>query len=284
MKTSISRRSRQRIRIAIDLLTSAAILLAVGVVIWRSWPASPPPIPVPADPVTLDGAVVRGNPAASTVMIEYADFQCPYCGAFDRETMPEFNRRYVAAGKVRFAYRHMIGPSHDRALPAAIAAECAGRQGKFWEMHDLLFANQAKLDDKSLADHRQTLGLDAATFKACQADATVAGRVTNDTTRAREIKIGGTPTFFIGVAQADGRVKVRRALRGAVPFADLQTAIDAELAGAPPGTLVWLRPTVVILLAAALGMALVFAARRRRVRRLSQADQLAFFKGVSASS
>jgi protein-disulfide isomerase len=267
MNTSAGRRrSRHRLQIATDLLTSGAILVAVAVVIWQNWPSPPPPpAAVPADPVALDGAIVKGNPAAAVVMIEFADFQCPYCGTFERQTMPNFDRQYVAGGRVRFAYHHLLGPSHERAVPAAVAAECAGRQGKFWEMHDLLFADQSKLDDNSLAAHSQTLGIDPVGFKTCQADATVAAGITRETTRARDLKIAGTPTFFIGTAQPDGRVRVRRALRGAVAFTDLQTAVDAELAGGLPARSFWLRPTTVTSAASAgLLLGLAFWLRHRR--------------------
>jgi protein-disulfide isomerase len=239
MKTRNKRRRiGRRTQSTIDAFLSLATLVAIGVVIWNNWPAPPPPpVPLPAEPIALDGAATKGQPAGTVIMIEYSDFECPHCGAFARQTLPTVEQQYVATGKVRLAYRHVTPPGHRRALPAAIAADCAGQQGKFWEMHDRLFADQTKLDDASLAAHARALALDAVAFKTCQADPASADRIARDMAQARSLRIAGTPAFLIGAVMADGRVKVTRSLRGAVPLSDLQKALDAELGG---GVLAWL--------------------------------------------
>jgi protein-disulfide isomerase len=164
-------------------------------------------------------------------LIVYSDFECRYCGAFARETLPGVVREYVETGKVRLAFRHVAPPTHRRAVPAAVAAECAGQQGKFWEMHDRLFANQAELDDVSLSAHARALGIDLTAFAACQADKAIGDRVTSEIAQGMKLRISGTPSFFIGTIQSDGRVKVTRSLRGALPLKGIQEALDLELDG-----------------------------------------------------
>jgi protein-disulfide isomerase len=261
------RRARRRAQSRIDVVLTIAIVGTIGFVIWvnRPLPARPP-IPLPAESLALDGMSTRGSAAALVVLIEYSDFECRFCGAFVRETLPAVLREYVESGKVRLAYRHVTPPTHRRAVPAAIAAECAKRQGKFWEMHDRLFANQTKLDDASLTAHAGALGLDVAAFAGCQADPAIADRVASDTTEARNLRISGTPSFFIGLAQPDGRVRVTRSLRGAVPLQAFQEALDREVDGGLLG-MNW----SLGLAGGAVGVGLVgvgLIVRRRRARRL----------------
>ncbi|HZL92541.1 MAG TPA: thioredoxin domain-containing protein, partial [Vicinamibacterales bacterium] len=195
------RRATRRMKFTIDVLTTIGIFVAVGVVIWRNWPATPPPpIPLPVEPLAVDAAPTKGSPAASIVVVLYSDFECPYCGTFARGTLATVDRLYVASGKVRLVYRYTAPPNHPRALPSAIAAECARGQGRFWDMHDRLFADQAKLDDASLGAHADAIGLDAVVFKSCQADPAIAARIARDVSGSRSLRIGGTPAFFIGSA------------------------------------------------------------------------------------
>jgi protein-disulfide isomerase len=222
----------------IDVLVTIAIVIAVGVVIWRNWPEPlPPPIPIPAEPLVVDDKPARGSDSASVVLIGYSDFQCPYCGVFARDTLPGLDREYVASGKIQVMYSHVTPPNHPRALPAAIAADCAARQGKFWEMHDRLFADQTKLDDASLASHAKAIGLDETAFSACQSDPAVKDRIARETTQSRSLRVAGTPGFFIGRLQPDGRVKVTRSIRGAAPLENFQDVLDEELG---EGSLGWL--------------------------------------------
>lgn len=232
MKTSSERRrARRRVQSRVDVVLTVAIVITIAFVMWAQWPPPPPPpISLPPEPLALDGAPTKGSPTASVLLIEYSDFECQHCGAFARETLPAIDAEYVERGKVRLAYRHVAPPNHPRALPAAVAAECARRQGKFWEMHDRLFADQTKLDDASLAAHAGALGLDLVAFTACQADPAMSEGIALDTAQARRLRIPGTPGFFIGRVESDGRVRVTRSLRGAVPLAKMRQALDAELA------------------------------------------------------
>jgi protein-disulfide isomerase len=194
--------------------------------------APPPPPPPPAEPVAVVGAPIRGSREARAMLIEYSDIQCPYCGLFARDTLPVLEKEYVDTGKVRLVFRHLpLDTMHAFARPAAESAECAGRQGKFWEMHDRLFADQHALDLGGLAASATAIGLDRKKYDACmKGDARA--RVDEDAASAKAFGISGTPAFFLGLAQDDGRVKVTQRISGAVPMAQLRSALDRLVASA----------------------------------------------------
>ena len=104
----------------------------------------------PKDPLPLEGAAIRGNRSATVAIVEYSDFKCPACGQFATGTLPAIERRYVDTGKVLLAFRQYPMDRRPLAQKAAEAAICAGDQGKFWEMHDQLFAHQGRLEETSL--------------------------------------------------------------------------------------------------------------------------------------
>ena len=120
---------------------------------------------------------------------------------------------------------------HPNAFKAAEASYCADEQGKYWEMHDRLFANQQTLGVKDLPNHAKELGLDEAKFQQCLESGKYAARIRKDLTDGQKLGITGTPGFFIGVTDANGTaVKVVREIKGAQPYAAFQGAIDSLLA------------------------------------------------------
>lgn len=189
-----------------------------------------PEDPIPMDPASLDGAQVEGNRTAKIAVIEYSDFQCPYCGRFATETLPEFEKRYVKTGKVLFAFRQFpLESIHQHALKAAEAAECAADQGQFWKMQALTFGDQQHLDDEALRDRAAKAGLDLSRFDKCiQGD--VASRVRSDEQAGKRMLVAGTPTFFFGTIQSDGRVKILKRMSGAVPIDQFAATVDAVMA------------------------------------------------------
>ena len=192
--------------------------------------AAPAEPPLPAEVATA-GAPAKGSSTAPVTIVEFSDFQCPFCGRHFRDTYGQLDREYIATGKVRYVFRHLpLERIHPQAFKASEAAECAGAQKRFWEMHDVLFANQQALMPADLARHAQGLKLDAAAFTACMAGQTAA-RIRQDMTLAVEAGVRATPTFILGTTLPDGRVKVVRRLSGALPFATFKTAIDGLLAG-----------------------------------------------------
>jgi len=132
------------------------------------------------------------------LVIEYADFECPYCGALDR---------HLADRPMRRVFRHFpVRSSHPRAWAAACAAEAAGLQNQFWEMHDSLFADQARLEDPHLWDRARALGLDLERFDADRRADSVRARVRRDFESGMRAGVVTTPTVFIGAAIHAGQL------------------------------------------------------------------------------
>jgi protein-disulfide isomerase len=170
-------------------------------------------------PVELAQAPVRGNPKAAVTILEFSDFQCPYCQRV-RPTMTRLREMY--SDRVRFAFRHYPLDFHPLAQKAGEAAACAGEQGKFWEMHDRLWQSPGKLQVEDLKAHAQSLGLAAAEFASCLDSGRFASLVESDLRAGQEYGISGTPAFFV-----NGRPIV-----GAQPLEAFQQVIDDELARA----------------------------------------------------
>ena len=194
-------------------------------------PQAPPTDAVPAEPVTIANEPFKGAASAKVAIVEFSDFQCPFCARFARDTYPEIVKNYVESGKVRYVWRDLpLESIHPNALKAAEAAHCAGEQSRFWEMHDVLFANHRNLGADELPKHAGTVKLNAAAFRDCLASGRHEAAVRKDIEEAMKLGINGTPAFLLGIIQPDGRVKVSTKLYGARPFADFQSAIEELLA------------------------------------------------------
>ncbi|MGO8672307.1 MAG: DsbA family protein [Capsulimonadaceae bacterium] len=194
---------------------------------------APAPPPTPAMPSTLavQGLPIEGSSSARIVMVEFTDFECPFCGRYANNIYPQIYNSYIKTGKIRYIYQDDPLPFHPQAMPAAIAVHCAEEQGKFWEMHDSLFANQAQLQPKDFTDRAQSLGLNITQFSQCVASQKYADEIQKGITAASGAGVKGTPMFFIGTLSPDGSsVSVDNEVVGAEPFAKFQTELDAELA------------------------------------------------------
>ena len=158
-----------------------------------------------------------GNPEAPVQIVEFSDFQCPYCtrGA---STLDEVKEAY--GDKVTVVYRHFPLSFHMEAYKAAQASECANDQSKFWEYHDLLFANQRALTEPDLVSYAEQLSLNMGDFTECLNSGKHAATVDEDMAEGAAVGMQGTPGFFI-----NGRF-----LNGAQPFEAFKEIIDAELA------------------------------------------------------
>jgi protein-disulfide isomerase len=170
-------------------------------------------------PVELGDAPVRGGARAPVTIVEFSDFECPYC-VRARPTVARV--REVYADKVRFAFRHFPLSFHPRARKAGEAVACAADQGQFWAMHDHLWANAQKLEVADLRQHAAAIGLDTAAFDACLDSGRHAATVTRDEELGQSYGVSGTPAFFVN----------GRPLVGAQPFEAFQQVIEDELARA----------------------------------------------------
>jgi protein-disulfide isomerase len=193
-------------------------------------PSGQPVRPQPPNTLDIHGESFRGDSGARVAIIEYADFECPYCGEYERKTFPQILSDYIETGKVKYFYRDLPLPMHARALPAARAARCAGEQGKYWEMHDSLFAKQNALSAPAVLDRAQTLGLDTAKFSECLSSEKYTVDIQKSALEAQKMGIDGTPTFFLGVVEPSGDVTIEKRLQGTAPFDVFKTEIDALLA------------------------------------------------------
>jgi protein-disulfide isomerase len=173
--------------------------------------------------------MIMGSKTARAALIQYSDFECPFCGKFARETEPLLRKEYIDTGRALYAFRHLpLERIHQYAVKAATVAECAGEQGKFWQVHDLLFQSPTKLDDSLITERAKSASVDLKALDACTAGPG-AERVKRDAAEAATLGITGTPTLLIGAIQPDGRVKVSQRLSGAQPIERLRTAINAVL-------------------------------------------------------
>jgi protein-disulfide isomerase len=197
-----------------------------------------------ATPAELDSLVpraqrarVKGVESARVTIVEISDFQCPFCREWAEETYPRIDSAYIRTGKARLIFIAFPLPNHTQAYAATEAAFCAGAQGKFWEMHDALFAAQRSWNGQADAVARfdetaERLRLDMEKYRDCTQNDRPAPLIVNDIMQAATAGIQGTPTFIL-----NGQT----VLDGAVSFAEMSRAIDAILAqpaapaGAPPG-------------------------------------------------
>jgi len=147
----------------------------------------------------------------------YSDFQCPYCARFAQEILPEIDRKYIQTGRVQLAFRHLPLPMHQNAVIAAIGAECAGTQRRFWEMHDKLFA-AGRIDESAIVAIAQSLKLDTKIFTNCLSDSGVRERVLASATTGRTLGLNGTPAFLLGSRVGKRSVKISTTISGAKPL------------------------------------------------------------------
>ena len=230
---------QERIRIVLDLISTTALLITSSFLVWTIIHPQQVPIgaaaasPTAAEAVeftTTKAGPVLGSPTARVAIVEFSDFQCPYCERFAVQTLPQLRRDYIDTGKVQFVYRHSpLEAIHPLAVKAATASHCAQQQGNFWKMHDLIFANQRLLTDAKLTGFGKELQLDTSAFASCLDDVNVAVKLDQD--EASRLGLQSTPIFLIGEIQPSGTIKVSRRINGAVGFEVFKGAIDAVLGG-----------------------------------------------------
>ena len=182
--------------------------------------------------ISVDNDPIIGNPDAPITIIEFSDFQCPFCARFHVQTLPLILEEYIDEGKVNLVFRDFpIQSIHPNAFPASVAAECANEQGKFREMHDKLFDNQNQWNRQQTADavlmfnqYAEEIKLDQEKFESCLSNGKYIDEIKKDLEDGRDYGVSGTPGFFIGNDKI-GYVE----LKGAQPFDSFKKVIDAQL-------------------------------------------------------
>lgn len=166
--------------------------------------------------IDVSGSYFKGPENAPITLVEFADFQCPYC----YQALPKIEEILEAyKGKVKFVYKHFPLPFHNQAMNAAIAAECSGKQGKYWEMHDAIFEKYASLSDDLYPKLAQNLKLDATQFASCLKDSEVKNKVQKELSYGSEIGVAGTPSFYVNGVQ----------MSGGLSLAEFKSLAEAEL-------------------------------------------------------
>ena len=193
-------------------------------------PAAQPQLqqPAPQAPVkvSLKGAPALGKADAPVTMVEFTDYECPFCRAFHNASFEAIKRKYIDTGKVRYVSRDYPLPFHPRALPAAKVARCAGEQGKFWEMRHALITNA--LDTETMVKLAGDMKLDQKKLSACISDERVSKSLEADIADAENTAgVSGTPTFVIGRSSGDS-VQGEKIV-GAQPLPQFEARIQALL-------------------------------------------------------
>jgi protein-disulfide isomerase len=186
----------------------------------------------PVKPTTATVAIgnkpVMGSESAPVTVVEFADYQCPYCLRFTKTTFPYLKQDYIDTGKVRWVALNLPLPFHKDARKAAQAAHCAGEQGKFWEMREVLFKNPQKLAAEYLPGHAASVGVEVEAFNTCIASDRHLADIDQDARDASAVRLTGTPSFIIGKTASDritGDVVI-----GAQPLNVFNAAIKKALA------------------------------------------------------
>jgi protein-disulfide isomerase len=159
--------------------------------------------------VNTDGAPVKGKADAPITVVEFADFQCPFCSRFASDTLEQLVKSYVDTGKIKFVYKQYPLTFHPHAQPAALASECANEQGKFWPMHDKLYATQttwasqdAATVKKTFKEYAVSLGLSTASFNSCLDSNKYSDKIQKQSSEGSQYGVSGTPTFYVGNQKA----------------------------------------------------------------------------------
>ena len=154
--------------------------------------------------IGIEGAPTMGSKDAPLTMVEFTDFQCPFCQRFHVSTFAELKKDYIDTGKLRFVSRDMPLDFHPNAMQAANAGRCAGEQGQFWAMRDRMNSNPDKLDIMNLVSWAQDLKLNVANFRSCVEGQKYKNAIEADLALAMKIGASGTPAFVVGKSTADG--------------------------------------------------------------------------------
>ena len=179
---------------------------------------------------SLGDAPMLGRADAPVTLVEFSDYQCPFCQRFFATTLSALKKHYVNTGKVRYVFRDFpLDQMHPQARKAAEAAHCAGEQGKYWEMHEVLFQNQRALAPPQLAEYARTVGVDGSKFDECLSSGRHAARVERGLADGAAVGVQGTPTFVVGKTKPGDFVE-STPIRGAQPLEMFRRIIDQTLA------------------------------------------------------
>jgi len=185
--------------------------------------------------ISLDGAPSMGDPEARVAVVEFADYQCPYCRGHAIYTLPEIIAHYVITGKIRYFFKDLpVESSHAGAFKVAEAARCAGEQVKYWEMHDHLMRNPTFVSE--LPKYALDLNLSVPEFQLCLDSGMVAAKIRADIQESKQAGVRGTPSFFVGALDSQSTsMHAVTMIYGAQPYAIFRDVLDRMIASDEKG-------------------------------------------------
>jgi len=194
-------------------------------------PRAPAPQAAADDKVSMAfqaGGQSLGRADAPLVMVEYTDYECPFCRQFHLGSFEQIKKNYIDSGKLRYVSRDFPLDFHQNALRAAVAGRCGAEQGKFWELRHSMIVNASQLKPDHILDYAKNLKLDVGKFRSCMESGRLLDAVESDMQEGRAAGVSGTPTFVIGRV-ANGRLEGVRVV-GAMPYMVFAARLDAMLA------------------------------------------------------
>lgn len=238
--TVVSDKATSRWTKVLELAATVTLLCIGAGMFWRNQTNPAPAVraasasaidlSVPTTPISIEGDEARGSTRASVVLIEYSDFQCPFCARAALNILPEVIKEYVDTGVVLLVFKHLPLQFHTQAAGAAAASVCAAQQGKFWEAHDALFADSRRLGEEDLRDSMSRIGVNMASYDSCRKAKTADERVEANRSEAARLGISGTPAFLVGHKIDSGStVRIAATMAGARPIAEFRKVLDSEL-------------------------------------------------------
>jgi protein-disulfide isomerase len=236
---------------ALDKLANVAVIVAAATFVFLSargyyrWGGGAPEADIPstaaaASPepvmdltVSTDQAATRISGTPHVALIEFSDFQCPFCSNYAKVTYQRIQREFVDTGKVEYVFfNYPLEQLHPLALRASEVVECAGQQGKFWEMHDALFQTRSALSEEHFVKQAVALQLRLPQFRTCLTGSMLP-RIRNQVGQADQAGVTSTPTFLIGRLESSGKVQIMFRIRGSAPYATFAAALNDALAHPP---------------------------------------------------
>jgi protein-disulfide isomerase len=203
----------------LDVISTLLVIVAASMLIWKvafNVPSASRQEPIVSVKEVLESARVTNVLGHGHVaIVEFSDFECPFCGGYARDTFPTIKRSLIDSGEVRYiALNFPLTKIHSLAFKAAEAAECAAQQGRFWEMYERLFANVKALVPTELPNHASALRLDEARFNRCLEEGEMRQKVHADRAEGERLRVEGTPAFFVGTVRNDGGLDLVTRING----------------------------------------------------------------------
>lgn len=231
-----------RVQQTLEIASSVSVVVAATVLTWTLTWRQPNTTRAARQSAITDvtGAQLPAKLATNitgggrVAIVEFADFQCPFCAQYVRGTWPLLRRQFIATNKARYvALNYPLETIHPLALAASEASECAALQGRYWQMRERLYASGDALTPADIMSHVEAIDLDKGQFAACLESDVTLEKIRADQAEAKRLGVTGTPTFFIGVVNVDGDIELVKRLQGALPsdaFAqELQRMLDGDV-------------------------------------------------------